>query len=485
TLQNLLRWLQAEPHLRDLVAGKVRPRFIDRSIQPRADFNAEQNLAVERSLQMQDYLLIQGPPGTGKTSVIAEIVKRLCSQGQRVMLAAFTNQAVDNMLRRLQAEGFYDYLRLGSERSVNDHVKSRLLQALIRGREGNEMQIAVREILGSMPVVASTTATWSSDKYSPAPVPGVVMEDSGLTFDVAIIDEAGQLTIPAILGALRFAKRFILVGDEKQLPPLVLSKEAAESGLAESLFSRLKQLDEEFCQSHPLTISACVSLRTQYRMNRHISHFSSTVFYEKRLLAHESVAHRRLALKNAVRVPGMQPEPLSILQAIKPTLPLVFLDVRAGEDEQSRQETKTSMAEARVVREIVGTLMRRGIAPQDIGIVAPYRAQVANIRRHLFSEHAASGWRALPVDTPLSVDTVDRFQGGERMVIIMSFATTTEPSGLQREFLVNPHRLNVALTRAQRKLIVVGCLPALQQLPIFSRLITYCRNLGTLLPYSS
>ncbi|HLG64995.1 MAG TPA: AAA domain-containing protein [Ktedonosporobacter sp.] len=485
TLQNLLRWLDTEPHLRDLIAGRIRPRFIARSHHRRADFNAEQNLAVERALEMQDYLLIHGPPGTGKTSVIAEIVKQLSLQGQRIMLAAFTNQAVDNMLKRLEKDGFHDYLRLGSERSTDDAIKHRHFRQLIGVLDSSQTQEhaatalpvshseGIRELLQTAPVIATTTATWSSDKYIPQ---AENLEEMGLHFDVAIIDEAGQLTIPAILGALRFARRFILVGDEKQLPPLVLSKEAAQRGLADSLFSTLKRLDNDYMNDHPLEISACVSLRTQYRMNRWISHFSSTVFYEKLLVAHESVAHRKLALSQH---PSFQKYPEHIQKALDPAFPLVFLDVH---DELAEVGGKISIAEARTVRDIVAELLARGIAQQDIGIIAPYRAQVATIRRHLFSHAPESGWQALPVDSPLSVDTVDRFQGGERMVIILSFATTQEPeTGSQRrEFLVNPNRLNVALTRAQRKLILVGSAPALEHLPIFSRLITYCRSMNTL-----
>jgi len=485
TLQNLARWLQAELHVRDLVAGKIRPRFLGKSVQGRPDFNTEQNLAVERSLQMQDYLLIQGPPGTGKTSVIAEIVKRLVQQGQRVMLAAFTNQAVDTMLKRLDSEGMYDYLRLGHERSVDDLVRPHLLKQLVEARAANDNNAAaipdlVREILRTVPVIASTTATWSSDKYSPQPPREGAAEDMGLHFDVAIIDEAGQLTVPAILGALRFCKRFILVGDEKQLPPLVLSKEAAEHGLASSLFSKLKQLDQDYIANHPLAISACVALRTQYRMNRWISNFSSTVFYDKKLDAHPAIANRRLTLKKCT----VQIKP-AIANVIKPDRPLAFLDTSASDPEETvNPDLKISNREALAVREIVAALLAHGIEQQDIGIIAPYRAQVANIRRHLFSQAPEIGWQALPSTSPLSVDTVDRFQGGERMVIIMSFATSVEPivGSPRRDFLTNPNRLNVALTRAQRKLILVGCTPALANLPTFSRLITYCRSMNTIFP---
>ncbi len=489
TLQNLLRWLQGELHMRALVAGTLRPQFNTTIIiQPRADFNTEQNLAVERAMQMQDYLLVHGPPGTGKTSVIAEIVKRLCQQGQRVMLAAFTNQAVDNMLKRLETEGFHDFVRLGNERSVDNSISGRLLKKLVEQRLGNDGVMetrqdalqAVHELLRNVPVVASTTATWSSEKYAPSSLNGAWdnHDDALLRFDVAIIDEAGQLTIPAILGALRFTKRFILVGDEKQLPPLVLSKEAADTGLAESLFSVLKLLDNDYTKNHDETVSACVPLKVQYRMNKWISHFASRVFYDSQLIPHASVANRLLEV--TIPKPGISAVTPSIKRAIDPLYPMVFLDVRSQYD-----KAKISDAEARTVREIVAALLARGITQQDIGIIAPYRAQVANLRRHLLRDDTTIGWQALPFDTPLSVDTVDRFQGGERLVIIMSFATTTLPKleGQLRDHLTNTNRLNVALTRAQRKLVLVGCVPALEELPIFQRLLAYCRGMNTIIPH--
>ncbi len=481
TIQNLLRWLHADAHLRDLVAGRSRPQYTQcsqSSVSPRQDFNPEQNLAVQQALQMQDYLLIQGPPGTGKTSVIAEIVKRLSQQGQRILLAAYTNQAVDNMLKRLDSEGFHDYVRLGHDRNVHASVQSRLLKHLLAEHDPLS---DVREVLCKTPVVASTTSTWSSEKYaSPSPLttPG---DDSPLQFDVAIIDEASQITIPAILGALRLAKRFILVGDEKQLPPLVLSKEAAAQGLADSLFSYLKRLDDDYMKEWDATSSACVSLRLQYRMNRWISHFASKAFYEDTLAAAPAVARRILEFHpTGLSVMG---EPPLISQALQPAYPLVFLDVHARDTSDG---PKSSNAEARAVRALVQGLLARGIAQEDIGIIAPYRAQVANVRRHLFSDDESSRWHGMASDTPMSIDTVDRFQGGERMVIIMSFATSQTPGAENplREFLINPTRLNVALTRAQRKLIVVGSAQALAPLPYFQRLLAYCKSMNTVMPYS-
>ncbi len=482
TLQNLLRWLQADPHLRSLASGTIQPQFdTTKNVLPRTDFNTEQNLAVERAMQMRDYLLIHGPPGTGKTSVIAEIVKRYCQQGQRVMLAAFTNQAVDNMLKRLDAEGLHEFMRLGSARNVDTTIADRLLKRLVgQSLKSVDSLEAFQDLLRSVQVVASTTATWSSDKFNP-PISngaGEMKEHAPLQFDVAIIDEAGQLTVPAILGALRFAKRFILVGDEKQLPPLVLSKEASDEGLSVSLFSILKLKSYDYTRDGFQSESSCVSLKVQYRMNKWISHFASKVFYDSQLIPHASVANSLLGV-----VPSKltrKAEKALIVRAIDPMAPMVFLDVFGNQE-----RAKTSDAEARVVREIVAGLLARGISQQDIGIIAPYRAQVANLRRHLFSDDETIGWEALSYDTQLSVDTVDRFQGGERPVIIMSFATTArlELESQLRDHLTNPHRLNVALTRAQKKLILVGNASALESLPVFDRLINYCRGLNTLISY--
>ncbi|HEY0757291.1 MAG TPA: AAA domain-containing protein [Ktedonobacteraceae bacterium] len=482
TVQNLLRWLQADERLRALVSGTLAPRFTQAQVTPRPDFNDEQNLAVTRALQMRDYLLVHGPPGTGKTSVIAEIVKRLCERGERVLLAGFTNQAVDNMLQRLEREGFHDYIRLGHERSVSESVRPRLLQVLSTSRTpGGVVQSTaeIRELLRRSPIVASTTATWSSDKYAPPSLLVPEGSESALfQFDVALIDEAGQLTIPAILGALRFARRFILVGDEKQLPPLVLDKAAGEQGLAVSLFGQLKQAEEERQQAE--AVSACVPLRVQYRMHETISNFASRAFYHNQLRAHYAVARRRLQLLTPL--PGGEPIHAAVLQSVRADLPMTFLDVQAR---ASRFEVKMNNAEARVVREVIAALLARGIPAEEIGIIAPYRAQVANLRRHLFSDDASCDWTALPLDTSLSIDTVDRFQGGERTVIILSFATSTTPPAESqlRAHLTDVHRLNVALTRAQRKLILVGNSSALAELELFQQLLLYCREQHALFTY--
>jgi DNA replication ATP-dependent helicase Dna2 len=215
-------------------------------------------------------------------------------------------------------------------------------------------------------------------------------------------------------------------------------------------------------------------------MNQWIARFASVVFYEGQLIAHPSIAHQQLKL---IRKRGQNEQiGATLKKVLDPGYPLVFLDVQ---DQDGSTETKVNHGEARAIRDIVACLLKYGIQPQDIGIIAPYRAQVANIRRYLLADDPAQHWKGLPADTPLNVDTVDRFQGGERTVILMSFATRIEPpqESQRRDFLTNPNRLNVALTRAQRKLILVGSVTALEPLPIFTRLITYCRSMKTLLRY--
>ncbi|HEV2236439.1 MAG TPA: AAA domain-containing protein, partial [Ktedonobacterales bacterium] len=266
TVRNLWRWLDVDPHLRGLVRGDIAPEFNERAPAGGTDLNHEQRDAIGLALAARDYALIQGPPGTGKTRLIAELIRLLVARGKRVLLAGFTNQAVDNMLLRLLESGFDDFVRLGHELSVAPELRGFRLGARA-GRHsaaaGTERDpVAWRADLLRAPVVASTSATWSAEQYDGA--------GDALAFDVAIVDEASQLTVPALCGALRFAPRFVLVGDEHQLPPLVLSPEAAAAGLKESLFTRLLARWGE---------RASVRLTRQYRMHPVICKFPSEAFY--------------------------------------------------------------------------------------------------------------------------------------------------------------------------------------------------------------
>jgi DNA replication ATP-dependent helicase/nuclease Dna2 len=449
TVRNLWRWLRGSPHLRALVRGVTAPTFDAttedalRASLP-ANLNAEQRQAVTRALSARDYLLIQGPPGTGKTSVVAEIARQAMRRGERVLVAAFTNQAVDNVLRRLLADGWDDFIRLGHDLGVAPELQGQRLVARAQALAGETADLPpsrLRETLRTAPLVAATAATWSSETYDEVGEP--------LLFDLAILDEATQLTLPATLGALRFARRFVLVGDDCQLPPLVRSEMATANGLKRSLFAELLERWGE---------DASVRLRRQYRMHPTICAFPSGEFYDNALVAEGAARTERLALTQPLTGPYGR--------VLDPERPVVFIDVPLEPHERGRKE---NTAQALLVRNLVRALRQAGVSARDIGVIAPYRAQVATIRSKL----AASG------ETEVLVDTVDRFQGGERSVIFYSFGGggAADWGGRGPAFLADPNRLNVALTRARHKLILLGNRSALEEIPLLQRLIAYCGSL--------
>jgi DNA replication ATP-dependent helicase Dna2 len=452
TLRNLWRWLDADPRLRALVSGERAPTF-DSSFapdDPPVDMNAEQRRALDRALAAKDYALVQGPPGTGKTRVVAEIARRAIARGERVLVAAFTNQAVDTVLRRLVANGECAIVRMGHEQSIAPTLHGFRLAERTRQRLGGDDTHVpepdeLRETLREARLVAATAATWSAERYDEAGDP--------LRFDLAIIDEASQLTVPALLGALRFARRFVLVGDERQLPPLAVSEVAAARGLKRSLFVTLLERFGDV---------AAVALTQQYRMHPIICAFPSQTFYDGRL---EAAGEARTALLDIAPSLG-----LSLWPVLAPERPLVFVDVPAPLD--GERVGKASQAQARVIGDLVRALLKLGVPAEEIGVVTPYRAQVAAVRQRL--ERIAPSR-----EPPVTVDTVDRFQGGERRVVLLSFGGRAPegPYMRGREFLADPNRLNVALTRAQRKLILVGDRQWLTQEPLLAQLAAYCAGL--------
>ena len=452
TVRNLWRWLDGSPHLRALVRGVTAPTFdAEAEVAPGEtlpdSLNAEQRQAVARALSARDFMLIQGPPGTGKTSVVAEIARRAMQRGERVLVAAFTNQAVDTVLRRLLADGWENFIRLGHELSVAPEIQGHRLVTRARalaaalGDAGEPSPGRIRETLRTAPLVAATTATWSSEHYDDVGEP--------LLFDLAILDEATQLTLPATLGALRFARRFVLVGDDRQLPPLVRSETAADRGLKRSLFATLLERWGD---------GASVGLRRQYRMHPVICDFPSGAFYDGALVAAGAARSELLALARPIAPPYER--------VLDPARPVVFIDTPLDPSERGHKENG---AQAQVTHDLIRALRAAGVAAADIGVIAPYRAQVAAIRAKL----AASG------ATDVLVDTVDRFQGGERAVIFYSFGGGGAAAwgGRGPDFLADAHRLNVALTRARQKLIILGSRAALEEIPLLARLVAYCASL--------
>ena len=394
--------LKGDARRKDVLFGREEPAFGDesREIVPNND---AQNEALNRALNAEDFALIHGPPGTGKTYTIARLVEELRERGERVLLSAFTNRAVDNCLEACRERGV-DALRMGTETGVREDMRELTLDT----DQPPGKQAAA---LNGAGVVAATTATCGSR---------AMREQS---FDVAVIDEATQLTEPDTLAALTRAERFVLVGDHEQLPPVVKTE-----SMGESLFERL-------IETYP---EAGVLLDRQYRMGQRIQAFPSREFYEGALRpASGDVASQR---------------PTDIADGLPSALsdPVSFVNVSGDAGRH------TDAVEAKRVAELVETFVSAGVPESEIGVIAPFRAQVGEIGRH--------------VSEAVTVDTVDRFQGSSEEVIVVSFVAT---GSLDGPIFEDYRRLNVALTRAKKALVLVGDREALRSDPVYERMVEW------------
>jgi ATP-dependent RNA/DNA helicase IGHMBP2 len=448
-------------------------------LSPEADgLNAPQRAAVEFALRARDVALIHGPPGTGKTTTVVELICQAVRRGEKVLACAPSNLAVDNMLERLVRRG-ERVVRLGHparvlpelqsyslDRQVESHRDVALAHKLVkealalfrkadrhtrarpeRGARRDTRQEA-RSLLADARRLEAQAVEQVLDEAAVVCATTTGLDDSLLgrrRFGLVVVDEACQSTEPGCWVPLARAERVVLAGDHCQLPPTVISPEAAEQGLATSLFERLIALSGG---------ELARRLTVQYRMHREIMDFSSAEFYDGELLADAAVAGHLLAdLSHVASAPAT-------LAAAE------FIDTAgAGYDEQLEPdgESRLNPREAEVVAEQVQMLLETGVLPSEIAVIAPYAAQ-ARLLREL-----------LPV-AGLEVDSVDGFQGREKEAIVISLVRSNATGEIG--FLSDVRRTNVALTRARRKLVVVGDSATLATLPFYARLIEYFERIG-------
>ncbi|WP_188976326.1 ATP-dependent helicase [Halocalculus aciditolerans] len=393
--------LKGDQRRKDVLFEREDPAFADEE-QEVIPNNDAQNAAVNKALNAEDFALVHGPPGTGKTYTIATLVREFVARGDRVLLSAFTNRAVDNALEAIRDQGFDDFVRVGTETGVREDMQSFRLS---KSGDPGEQAGALRDA----PLVAATTATCGSR----------VMRSQ--EFDVVLVDEASQLTEPDTLAAINRGATFVLVGDHLQLPPVVRSG----GRLADSLFERLIETYAD----------AGVMLDSQYRMRQSIQAFSSREFYDGQLRpANGDVATQTLADLDVSGVPDG-----------------VDFEQVAGTDARH-----TDSEEADRIAELVEDYLDAGVDPEDVGVIAPFRAQVAEIGRRM--------------PDGVTVDTVDRFQGSSKEVILVSFVATGELDG---PIFEDYRRVNVALTRAKRALVLVGDREALETDDVYERMVEW------------
>ncbi|CAJ0957798.1 unnamed protein product, partial [Mesorhabditis belari] len=409
-----------EPHF-----DKIPKSMVEKVSSLIKGLNKEQARAVVRSLVAKDYALIQGLPGAGKSTTLSCVIRCFLKLGQTVLVTSHTHSAVDNLFEKFMNDvPEEDLLRIGNMYAVKEKLAHLTIEAkLVKIKE--DRFHAMKQILNSVKVVGATCLSVNSHPLF-----------SFRRFDVCLVDEASLAVESSLLSALSVCSKFVLVGDAKQLAPLVQSREAKELGMGISLFEKLQK-----------NTTALTSLNSQYRMNEKVAGFSSTLFYSGTLVcANESIA------KECIKINSTE-KPLSRIYSPELEHSVVFMDTHSESSPESQMSSQKGSSatynnfEATQINQICNKFVRLGINPVDIGVVCTYRRQVDVIRDILDEKY-------------VEVNTVDQFQGRDKSIIIWSLVWTNSDS--RCELLHDERRVNVALTRAKHKLILVGCHSSMQ-----------------------
>ena len=435
-IRSLHAFCAASPERRALLMGEREPRC-DTSLRLSRSYHPFYDDILLKAKQAQDYFLLQGPPGTGKTSHALKYMIKECLGGGAILLLSYTNRAVDEICGMLEEAGI-DYMRLGSETSCDPRYSAHLMDHCFDNRPRLE---EIRERIIQTSVIVSTTSTMQSRPFL----------FQLKHFSLCIVDEASQILEPNVIGLLASPQidKFILVGDHKQLPAVVQQPDDVPelSSCRQSLFERLLRVEREAGRTAFTAI-----LQRQGRMHPDIAAFPNEMFYaEEQLLP--------------VPLPHQEEPQLDYQQPSADAL-----------DDLLKQQRVIYPSEAKMVAGLLRRLYRqygadRFDSAHSVGVIVPYRNQIAMIRREI----EALG---IPALMDISIDTVERYQGSQRDVIIYSF---TIQHRYQLDFLtancfesegkVIDRKLNVAMTRARKQLLMTGNVAVLSQNPLFAELI--------------
>uniref|UniRef100_A0A8C9QEN2 DNA replication ATP-dependent helicase/nuclease n=1 Tax=Spermophilus dauricus TaxID=99837 RepID=A0A8C9QEN2_SPEDA len=456
-LSKLMENTNASKKLRDLIIDFHEPQFIPylSSVLPRdakdtvanilKGLNKPQRQAMKKVLLSKDYTLIVGMPGTGKTTTICTLVRILYACGFSVLLTSYTHSAVDNILLKL-AKFQIGFLRLGQTQKVHPDIRKFTEEEICRSKSIKSLAL-LKELYNCQLIVATTCMGISHPIFSRR------------TFDFCIVDEASQISQPVCLGPLFFAQRFVLVGDHQQLPPLVLNPEASALGMSESLFKRLEKNQ-----------NAVVQLTVQYRMNSKIMSLSNKLTYDGKLeCGSDKVANAVINLphfkdvKLELEFYADYSDNPWLIGVFEPNNPVCFLNTeKVPAPEQVDKGGVSNVTEAKLIVFLTSMFIKAGCNPSDIGIIAPYRQQLKIINDLL--EHSSVKM--------VEVNTVDKYQGRDKRIILVSFVRSNK-DGTLGELLKDWRRLNVAITRAKHKLILLGCVSSLKRYPPLEKLFCY------------
>ncbi|MBV8253354.1 MAG: AAA family ATPase [Chitinophaga sp.] len=462
-----------------VLTGQAAPNFrTDISPAHIGRLNSSQHAAVNKILEACDVAVVHGPPGTGKTTTLVQAIKALIKEEpQQILVVAPSNTAVDLLSEKLSEEGL-NVLRVGNPARVSDRLLSLTLDSKMSGHSGMKEVSRLRkqanefrnmahkykrnfgkaereqrkalfdEARNIMKAVENTEQYVVEDIVAKAqvitatPVGANHYTVRHLKYRTVVIDEAGQALEPACWIPILKAEKVIFAGDHCQLPPTIKSNDAAKAGLADTLMEKIVSL-------YPESVTL---LEEQYRMHTTIMGYSSGVFYHDKLRAHASVADHLLFAQDT---------------------PLAFIDTAGcGFDEQTNGTSTTNPEEAaflfRHLAHVAGTLSPHYPPEQfpSIAIISPYRQQI-----EVLKEQLAHHPDLQPYKGRITVNTIDSFQGQERDIVYISMTRSNNESKIG--FLSDIRRMNVAMTRARKKLVIIGDSATLSQLPFYADFIKY------------